>query len=280
MIVTEKSTSLTTTDAREKRWQAVLVGEGGTGKTTLAALLSLYAVREGEQVLAVDADPETGLAGSLGVPLERSRSLIPLSRNNAYIQEKIPANTDLTAKPMFIPDVEDVIERFAIPVQDRLRLLVLGNVEIPVSRCRCPEHALVAAIFRYLVHRNRDAMIFDTGGIHPPEELFGGSSLHALIVTKPTFNSLRIAEHITRQLLDRGVLHLHLVVNGMGSEKDVTKVKQFTTGLTCYEHVFSLPHDETIRYMDPDLSELFGEKSIFMDAVGKMFRALQESPIS
>jgi CO dehydrogenase maturation factor len=280
MIVTEKSMPPPIPDSRNRAWQAVLVGGSGTGKTTLAALLSLCAVREGKQVLAVDADPEASLAFSLGVPIERARSFIPLSRNIPYIHEKIRANTDLTAKPTFIPDVDDVIERFAISVQDHLRLLVLGSVEIPVSGCRCPEHALVAAVLGYLIHRTSNVMILDAGGVNPPGELFGGSATHALIVTKPTFNSLRIAEQVTRLLLDRGVPHLHLVVNGIGSEKDVTKVKQFTTGLTCYEQVFSLPYDETVRNADPGLSGLFGKKNIFMDEVGKIYRALQESPIS
>jgi CO dehydrogenase maturation factor len=178
------------------------------------------------------------------------------------------------------PDVDDVFERFAIPVRDRLHLLVMGSLETPVSGCRCPEHALITAILRYLAHRNRDAVIIDAGGIHPPEELFGVLFPHALIITEPTFNSLRIAEQVTRQALDREVPHLHLVVNKIRTERDVEKVKEFATGLTCYEHVFSLPYEEGVQYADPDVSGLLGRKTELMEEVWKLYRVLQATPMN
>jgi len=47
-----------------------VAGKGGTGKTTLSALIIDYLVRKGRgSVLAIDADPSTNLNLALGVPL-------------------------------------------------------------------------------------------------------------------------------------------------------------------------------------------------------------------
>ena len=46
----------------------VIAGKGGTGKTTVAALLTLFlARRKSGSVLAVDADPNSNLADALGL---------------------------------------------------------------------------------------------------------------------------------------------------------------------------------------------------------------------
>jgi CO dehydrogenase maturation factor len=48
-----------------------VAGKGGTGKTTISALVIDYlARRTGKSVLAIDADPSTNLNLALGVPLE------------------------------------------------------------------------------------------------------------------------------------------------------------------------------------------------------------------
>jgi CO dehydrogenase maturation factor len=47
-----------------------VAGKGGTGKTTISALMVDYLVRQGKgSVLAIDADPSTNLNLALGVPL-------------------------------------------------------------------------------------------------------------------------------------------------------------------------------------------------------------------
>ena len=51
-----------------------IVGKGGTGKTTVAALLIKLLSQKG-LVLAVDADPSTNLNQALGLPLDDSRTV-------------------------------------------------------------------------------------------------------------------------------------------------------------------------------------------------------------
>jgi CO dehydrogenase maturation factor len=51
-----------------------IAGKGGTGKTTVAALLIKLLSQKG-LVLAVDADPSTNLSQALGVPLDESKTV-------------------------------------------------------------------------------------------------------------------------------------------------------------------------------------------------------------
>jgi len=45
-----------------------VTGKGGVGKTTVSALLARELVARGRQVVAIDADPDSNLAGCLGYP--------------------------------------------------------------------------------------------------------------------------------------------------------------------------------------------------------------------
>jgi CO dehydrogenase maturation factor len=280
MIVKERLTGPTQYSARGTSGGLAILGMSGAGKTTLAALLALCATDDGEQVLAVDADPTAALAYGLGVPIERARAFVPLIRNIAYIEEKTGGTKTEEGRQVSsrVPDVGDLFERFAIPVRDGLRLLVMGGMETFVSGCRCPEHVLSSAILQYLARQNREVLIMDTGGLYPPEELSGSLFQHALVVAEPMFHSLRIAEQLTSTLLERGIPHLHLVVNKMRKEEDVRKVKQFTTGLTCYEHVFSLPFEEELHKADPDVSALLPGKNELVKKVRSISQVLRETP--
>ncbi len=255
----------------------VLVGSGGSGKTTIAALLARRAAQDGVQVMVVDADPETSLAYRLGVPIDRADSLVPLAENSAYLQEKIEPRTDSAGKQTFTspPDVNDVIERFSLPVGPHLRLVVLGNVVVPSSECDCAEHILLSAVMRMLVRSRFDLVIIDYGGYKYPE-MFPSMISHGIVLARPTFDSLRIARHFTVQMLEQSVPFLYLVVNGICTERDMTRVKRYTTGLTCYRNVFSLPDDESIQETDPDVSTLLGKNSDLAAQIERLYHAITE----
>ncbi len=281
MIAAERSTPLPDSVVHGKGWRTVVAGSGGAGKTTLAALLALCAVQQGEHVLAVDADEEGSLAYRLGVPVDRARSLIPLSENVPYLEEKTGLGAGPTGEPILSPepDVNDVIERWGLPARDRLKLLFLGNAGMPPSGCPSSEYALMAAVWKVLGQPRREVVVIDFGGSRFPQELSGPMITHALILAEPRFDSLRIAEQATMKLLERGVPHLFLVVNGIRSEWDVGKVKEYASGLSCYGHVFSLPFDESIWRSDPDVSGLIEEGTEYMDTIWKIYRTIAETII-
>ena len=66
-------------------------GKGGTGKTTVAAILASLYARDGCRVLAVDADPASSLPAALGVPEEVRKRIVPLSQMLDIIEERTGA---------------------------------------------------------------------------------------------------------------------------------------------------------------------------------------------
>lgn len=67
-----------------------VTGKGGVGKTTLSALLAQYFAREGNRVIAIDADPDSNLASALG--FKDTGKIVPISEMNSLIEERTGAN--------------------------------------------------------------------------------------------------------------------------------------------------------------------------------------------
>ncbi len=59
--------------------RAVVVGKGGVGKSTLAALLARLLARAGAQVVAVDADEQCNLGATLGVDPATLATAVPVA---------------------------------------------------------------------------------------------------------------------------------------------------------------------------------------------------------
>ena len=68
-------------------------GKGGVGKTLVAGVLAEFLVRRGFKVLAIDADPAPNLALTLGLPLDKSNKIVPISENKELIESK--TNTEI-----------------------------------------------------------------------------------------------------------------------------------------------------------------------------------------
>ena len=63
-----------------------VAGKGGSGKTTLASLVIRYLMKNGgEPVLAVDADPNSNLAESLGLEVKETVGSIIAAFNDEKI---------------------------------------------------------------------------------------------------------------------------------------------------------------------------------------------------
>jgi len=69
-----------------------ITGKGGTGKSTIAGILTHYYKNDGYKVLAVDADPDANLASAIGIPTEQAASIIPISEQRKLIKERTGAD--------------------------------------------------------------------------------------------------------------------------------------------------------------------------------------------
>lgn len=120
-----------------------VAGKGGTGKTTVAALLIKLLSPKG-LVLAVDADPSTNLNQALGLPLDDSKTV-------GRIREKM---ADDVSKGHFSPSVSKPEYLFSKIVESLAEskgfdLLAMGRPEGP--GCYCASNEFLRASLDQLV---------------------------------------------------------------------------------------------------------------------------------
>lgn len=103
-----------------------VTGKGGTGKTTLTALMTRILRAEGFSVLAVDADPAVSLTYALGCTPDRTI---------ADLRTTMIEDPDEKRRIMDIP-MEQVIAGEAVMHLDGFDLLVMGKSEGPGCFCK------------------------------------------------------------------------------------------------------------------------------------------------
>jgi len=88
-----------------------VAGKGGSGKTTVAGVLARLWAEDGREVLTVDADENPNLGISLGMGVEGTYGLI--GAREALLPDG----------PAIASSMEDVVDRFAAEVGERLRIV-------------------------------------------------------------------------------------------------------------------------------------------------------------
>lgn len=211
-----------------------LAGKGGTGKTTLASLIvsSLRDQRSGS-ILAVDADPNSNLAESLG--LEVAESIGSVLDQIAAAPDQIPAGM---TKERFI----DYKIQTAIAEGDGFDVLTMGKPEGP--GCYCYVNNVLRGLMARLIDDYDYVVIDNEAGL---EHLSRRTTRRAdlfLVVADNTVVSLRAAGRI-RSLADELKIESasrYLVVNRLSAPLDDEQAAR--TGLTL---AGSIPLDEQIE---------------------------------
>jgi len=120
-----------------------VAGKGGTGKTTIAALLTEFLSQKG-LVLAVDADPSTNLSQVLGLPLDDAKTVGRIREKMAEDVSKDRLSPTI-AKPeyLFSKIIESLVESKGFD------LLSMGRPEGP--GCYCASNEFLRASLDKLV---------------------------------------------------------------------------------------------------------------------------------
>ncbi|MBI9098904.1 MAG: AAA family ATPase, partial [Spirochaetaceae bacterium] len=105
-----------------------ITGKGGVGKSTISAVFASLLTEEGNRVLAIDADPDTNLAGALGMPQDLQDSIIPISRQTELIEERTGAKVNQYGQMFKLnPEVSDISDTYGTNYKG-ISLLVLGAI--------------------------------------------------------------------------------------------------------------------------------------------------------
>ncbi|MFA4835151.1 MAG: AAA family ATPase [Dehalococcoidia bacterium] len=188
----------------------VTAGKGGTGKTTIAALLINLLSQKGS-VLAVDADPSTNLNLALGMPLGETIGHV---REEMAIAVKKGTYDNTVAKPDYIEMkiMESLVE------SDKIDLLAIGRPEGP--GCYCAANSMLRTSIDRL-GKNYDYVVIDceAGMEHVSRQTTRDIDI-LLIVSDPTIRGVLAAgrmKPLIKEMRTR-VGQIWLIVNRVEGE--------------------------------------------------------------
>ncbi|OIO74883.1 MAG: hypothetical protein AUJ85_04490 [Elusimicrobia bacterium CG1_02_37_114] len=201
-----------------------ITGKGGTGKTTLSALLGYSFSSDGKKVFLIDADPDGNLGLSLGFSSEELSKVTPISEMKELIHER----TEYKETGFFKlnPKVDDVPEKFSLK-KNGLSLLILGTMRKGGAGCFCPENAFLKSLLSHLLVANEEIVILDMpAGIEHLGRGTAGSVDCMLVVVEPTLKSIQTAERAYKLATDIKLEKIVFVGNKITSEKDLKFIEQ------------------------------------------------------
>lgn len=220
-----------------------ITGKGGVGKTTLTSLLAYTYADRDYRVLAIDADPSPCLGAALGFPEELLQKLTPIARMNELIYERTGAQPGSVGGFFKLnPRVDDLPDRYSV-LQNGIRLLELGAVELGGAGCICPESAILRALTTHILLRRDEVVLMD---MYAGVEHLGRATADAvdamLIVVEPTARSLATAGQIKDLAEDLKLARLYVVGSKVQDDEDRTFIEANSPDLPVLGHLADDPH--------------------------------------
>jgi CO dehydrogenase maturation factor len=243
-----------------------VAGKGGTGKTTLTALLLRYLTThyKNKAVLAVDADANANLNEALGVDLEET------------ISEALEATKDPRLIPAGMPKgmFMEMRASQALVETDQIDLLVMGNPEGP--GCYCYPNDLLRLYLEKL-RTNYDYVLVDNeaGLEHLSRRIIDNIDC-ILITSDATARGIRSAGRVYEIIKSVKIdaRKIYLVITKTRDGEDRTLEEEITkTGL---ELLGTIPMDNLILEYDLQGKPLFQlpKDSPALQAVEKIAQGL------
>lgn len=103
--------------------RVAVVGKGGSGKTTTAAIVARTLGRRGHDVIALDCDTNANLGLSLGIGEAETERLVSM-------REALDAGGEDHAQ-----DPGELFARFGTAAPDHVRLAVVNRIQNPEPDC-------------------------------------------------------------------------------------------------------------------------------------------------
>jgi len=199
-----------------------LAGKGGTGKTTVAALLIRYLVEERTgAILAIDADPASNLNFVLGMELyqtigEIREDMLDQVQTSGALAGSMPGG-------MSKQEYLDYHVQMSLVEGERVDLLAMGRPEGP--GCYCAANQMLRVILDRLEKQYDYVVIDNEAGMEHLSRRTTRDVDVLLLVTDPTQRGLITAKRMQDMVpeLEIGVGHVYLVLNrlrGNGRQGD------------------------------------------------------------
>jgi CO dehydrogenase maturation factor len=198
-----------------------LAGKGGTGKTTIAALVIKYLIQnQTGAVLAIDADPSSNLNLALGLDLGWTVGDIREDMLSHVKESLIQGGAAMgtLAGGMTKREYLDYEIQSSLVEGNRFDLIAMGRPEGP--GCYCAVNHNLREVLDAIRKNYRFCVIDNEAGLEHLSRQTTRDVDHLLVVTDPSQRGLVTAERIAalRNELDINIKNIYLVVNRLSGE--------------------------------------------------------------
>jgi len=236
-------------------------GKGGTGKTTVSTLLIRTLVEKGKKpVLAVDADPNSNLNESLGLPLKRTVG--DIRENLLERQSSLPPEE---SKENYL----NYMVQSSLTESDEFDLLAMGRPEGP--GCYCYVNNVLRKIVDSIAS-NYPYVVMDTeAGLEHLSRRTTRDLDVLMITTDPTTRGIATAKRIAELVkeLDTKVGRIYTIANRVPESLNERVRRDLqNVGLEC---LVIIPEDELVQEF-----EVEGKPVYTLPRVSKAFRSIVE----
>lgn len=203
-----------------------VTGKGGSGKTSVAAGLAYIFKKQGQKVLAIDADPDANLALTLG--FSDSERPVPISELKKLILER---TGEVGAFFKLNPKVDDIPDRYS-KEKGNIKLMEMGTVKKGGAGCVCPESAFLKALLSHVFINKDEVVIVD---MEAGVEHLGRGTAQAvdkfIIVVEPNWTSLETGAKIKKLADNLKIKETFLIGNKIRSGEDRDFIEKNAGGL-------------------------------------------------
>lgn len=180
-------------------------GKGGTGKTTIAALVIRYLLRKNlKPVLAVDADPNANLGDALGVKIENTVGKVL----DNFLKDKESLATGIVKESLIDYKLSEIL------VEEKgFDLLSMGQGEGP--GCYCYPNTIVRNYIEKLASNYKYVVIDNEAGMEHISRRTNGNLDFLLLITDPSLKGIRTCKKLEDLVnkLGLNINKLYLIIN-------------------------------------------------------------------
>ncbi len=220
------------------------VGKGGSGKTTLTALVSRFLASKNYPVVAIDADINQHLGRCLGLTEEEVHTLPPMGteidRIKSYLRgtnSRISKNTEMikttppgTGSNLLTIKKDNPIYDYFSKHKDGVRLMAVGSIseEDVGSKCYHSKTGAVELLLNHTIDKEEEYLIVDmtAGADSFSSGLFTRFDITFLVV-EPTIKSLSVYEQY-KEFAKGYDVTIKVIGNKIEDLKDVDFLKKHT----------------------------------------------------